>query len=117
MRQESTTSLIDRLLGGNAAKCSAAKATVIVAHPDDEVIGAGAQLPRLRNARFIHVTDGAPLNPHDTITAGFATREDYARARREELLAALALAGISSQQTCELGFVDQQISLNLTGLV
>ncbi|HYG35829.1 MAG TPA: hypothetical protein VEC99_13645, partial [Clostridia bacterium] len=31
--------------------------TVIVAHPDDEVIGAGAQLPRWKKAQLVQVTD------------------------------------------------------------
>jgi LmbE family N-acetylglucosaminyl deacetylase len=117
MNQDETTSLPDWLRRGRAFEISAPTIAILVAHPDDEVIGAGAQLARLRNAHFIHVTDGAPLNPYDAITAGFATREDYARARRDELFAALALAGISSQQTRDLGFVDQEASLNFPKLV
>ncbi|MDB6109520.1 MAG: hypothetical protein JWR69_1270 [Pedosphaera sp.] len=117
MDQDETTRLFDSLLRGTVGEFSAPTIAIIVAHPDDEVIGAGAQLPRLRNAHFIHVTDGAPLNPRDANTAGFATSEQYAHARREELLAALALAGIAPQRTCELGFVDQQASLNLPKLV
>lgn len=33
---------------------------IVVAHPDDETIGFGAQLCRLRDALLLHVTDGAP---------------------------------------------------------
>jgi N-acetylglucosamine malate deacetylase 2 len=89
---------------------------VIVAHPDDEVIGVGAQLPRLRRAVFIHVTDGAPRDLRDAAANGFRTREEYAAARRRELNAALALAGIRPEQARELGFVDQEASLNLAEL-
>ena len=55
---------------------------IVVAHPDDETIGAGAQLPHLRDPLLAHVTDGAPRS------FGLA-REAYARRRRDELSAAL----------------------------
>lgn len=93
---------------------------VIVAHPDDETIGAGAQLAGMREragaAVIIHVTDGSPRNLSDALAAGFATRESYARARRQELFAALGLAGISAEQTREIGLVDQEAMFNLLPL-
>ena len=89
---------------------------VVVAHPDDEVIGIGARLGRLRDALFIHVTDGAPRNPNDATAAGFASREAYARARRLELETALSLAGISHPKMRQLACADQEASLNLVGL-
>jgi hypothetical protein len=42
---------------------------LVAAHPDDEVMGAGAQLPHLSGIRIIHVTDDAPRN-----LRGFATK-------------------------------------------
>jgi LmbE family N-acetylglucosaminyl deacetylase len=65
---------------------------LVAAHPDDEVIGAGAQLCYWKNLSLIHVTDGAPRNLGDAHAAGFLTRSDYARARRRELESALKLA-------------------------
>jgi N-acetylglucosamine malate deacetylase 2 len=88
----------------------------VVAHPDDEVVGAGMRLPRLQRITLVHVTDGAPRNMRDAQGAGFETREAYARARRNELAAALALAGIDRRQALELSFVDQEASLNLVDL-
>jgi LmbE family N-acetylglucosaminyl deacetylase len=89
---------------------------VLVAHPDDEVIGAGAQLPRLSGIRILHVTDGAPRAMGDAFAAGYATREAYARARRGEAEAALQLAGITPERIYTLGIGDQEASSRLAEL-
>src|SRR3954465_11503755 len=70
---------------------------IVVAHPDDETIGCGAQLPSLRRAIVIHATDGAPRNMRDGRAHGFSTPAAYAAARRHELEAAVALAGIEPE--------------------
>ena len=90
---------------------------MVVAHPDDEVIGLGTLLPDLApGVLVVHTTDGSPKNPMDAEANGFQTREAYAQARREELFEALGLAGIAPEQTRVLGFVDQEASLDLVGL-
>jgi LmbE family N-acetylglucosaminyl deacetylase len=65
---------------------------------------------------IIHVTDGAPRNLLDARALGFATREAYALARREELLAALALAGLDTVALYSLKVADQEASLSLPEL-
>src|SRR5215212_7792562 len=67
---------------------------MVVAHPDDEAIGAGAQLPRLNGVTMIHVTDGAPRKLHEAERHGFATAAEYAFARTRELERVMMLAGI-----------------------
>jgi LmbE family N-acetylglucosaminyl deacetylase len=86
---------------------------IIVAHPDDEVIGCGAQLRRWPHAHVVHVTDGAPRHSEDVWEAGFVTAEEYASARQRELIAALSLAGIRVNQLHALGIPDQETCLNL----
>ncbi|PYS43076.1 MAG: hypothetical protein DMG14_01975 [Acidobacteria bacterium] len=86
---------------------------VVAAHPDDEIIGLGAQLPHLPDTLFIHVTDGAPRDMHDALSHGFTTRESYAQARRIELLEALSVAQIPAEHCRCLGFVDQEAAAHL----
>lgn len=65
---------------------------ILVAHPDDETGGCGILLQRIAVPLVVFATDGAPndhwfWNDHET-------RSCYAQRRREEALAALALAGV-----------------------
>lgn len=98
---------------------------VVVAHPDDETIGAGASLALFRNLHLIHVTDGAPRNLRDAEAVGFVTPEDYAAARRRELASALRAGnvfparegqGSGDSASLRLPVPDQAASLHLAEL-
>ncbi len=89
---------------------------IVVAHPDDEVIGVGGQLPEMEEVHILYVTDGAPRDMRDATEYGFDTAEAYAAARRREAEEAAALAGIGSEQLCWLGIADQQASRYMAGL-
>jgi N-acetylglucosamine malate deacetylase 2 len=89
------------------------RAAIVVAHPDDETVGAGACLARFSEVTLIHVTDGAPRDCRDAVLNGFSDREEYAIARRRELLNALQAGGIESARTIALGYTDQEASLHL----
>jgi LmbE family N-acetylglucosaminyl deacetylase len=106
--------LLDHLCAAEDDPNPAPATLLLAAHPDDEVIGAGARLGRLRSTVTIaHVTDGSPRDGRDAQANGFASPQAYSRARRAELDAALALAGIDSGNLIELGFCDQEASIRL----
>ena|SRR5579883_3050672 len=87
---------------------------VVAAHQDDEVIGMSAQLAKLgRFSTLIHVTDGAPMNPIFAERAGFSSRDAYSAARHQEMLKAVALAGMRPDQCLTLGYADQDAALHL----
>lgn len=66
---------------------------ILVAHPDDETVGCGALLQRIRKPVVVFCTDGAPRDEFFWRQAG--SRLAYARMRQEEARAALSLTGVS----------------------
>ncbi|MBB5692980.1 PIG-L deacetylase family protein [Muricoccus pecuniae] len=88
---------------------------LVVAHPDDETLGAGAVMPLFRRLLIIQVTDGAPRNLADARAAGFDSAESYAAAREQELEAALAAGGVRAARLV-LGVADQGASLAMAGI-
>lgn len=85
-------------------------AALVVAHPDDESIGCGAQLPRLTGLTVVHVTDGAPRDGGNAERRGFPDPDAYAAARAGELDAALTLAGIAPDRRVALGYPDRGVA-------
>jgi LmbE family N-acetylglucosaminyl deacetylase len=107
--------LIDALRAPGEARVHPPATAVVVAHPDDEVVGAGSRLPRLSSAHFVYVTDGAPRDGGDASVHGLSVGE-YAQARRRERDAALRLCGIGPLQVVDIGSVDQEAALHLAQL-
>jgi N-acetylglucosamine malate deacetylase 2 len=88
---------------------------IVVAHPDDETLACGGQLPRLAGCSVLVVTDGAPRNLFDARAAGFATAAAYAQARSAELFSAMQTAHVHASVTM-LGLADQSAAHYLTWL-
>ncbi|WFT82242.1 PIG-L family deacetylase [Methylobacterium sp. CB376] len=97
-------------------RIEAGRAALVVAHPDDESIGCGAQLPRLAGLTVIHVTDGAPRDGRDAARRGFPDPAAYAAARARELDAALTRAGVPPERRLALGLPDQGVAEALAPL-
>ncbi len=89
---------------------------IVVAHPDDEVIGAGGRLPLCADLTIVHTTDGAPRDLNDARRAGVESSAEYAALRRAELDSALRIAGRSSAAQVTLGMPDQASSYRLPEL-
>ncbi len=108
--------LLDRLCAPAGDPSPPPRTLLVLAHPDDETVGASSRLTRVEVAALVYATDGAPRDGRDAYAAGFAIIEDYARARRSETLRALAHTGISSERAVFLDYPDQQAAFNLLPL-
>jgi N-acetylglucosamine malate deacetylase 2 len=90
---------------------------IVVAHPDDEVLGLGTLLPHLKNVRaIVHVTDGAPRRGPDVANAGVSSWQEYAALRRRELQAAMQAAGVHGARLICLECPDQEASFRIPQL-
>lgn len=88
---------------------------VVVAHPDDETVGAAMLLPRLTRACFVYVTDGAPRDGRDAARHGWSVMQ-YRDARRRERARAFALCGLDAARIVDFGCPDQQAARQLAPL-
>jgi len=86
---------------------------IVVAHPDDESIGAGARLRNLGDAWVVDLTDGAPRDLECAQRHGFGTPEEYARARHGELEEAMRIAGLPPNRLITLDFADGELTLRM----
>ena len=90
---------------------------VVVAHPDDEVIGIGSVLARLSEFGIVTVTDGAPRDGRAAKAAGFDSAKSYGDARRREAAAALARHGRKAKLVENFGYPDQRAIDNVVPIV
>ena len=116
MNGDTATAFLQALLSGGRQPIAADRLAVVVAHPDDETIGAAGLLLRTTGAHVVLATDGAPRAAAVASEHGFASFHDYAAARRRELAAALAIAGVPLERQIMLGFADQGATHGLAQL-
>lgn len=92
---------------------AAIRLALVVAHPDDETVGAGGQIARFSELTIVLVTDGAPKNMKRATQLGFGTRQAYAQARGEELSLALQSLELGDHRVVSLGYTDQEAALRI----
>lgn len=91
------------------------RCAVIVAHPNDEVIGAGGLISRLPDVTVLHVTDGVADN-RDSSSLANSEREKTASQLRQECGTALALANVNNEHIVDFGVAWRQAPLQLAEL-
>jgi len=88
---------------------------VVVAHPDDEAIGCGVLLQRMRDPLVVFATDGAPRETQ--WWQKYGSRQAYADLRRQEARQALSDVGASGPEFLCDGysqpFADQELFRHL----
>jgi N-acetylglucosamine malate deacetylase 2 len=100
-----------RLATGEGPLFAGLRVMLIAAHPDDETLFASSQLSACRTLCIVHTTDGVTTR-RAARNRGFRNRAAYAKARRQELRAALAAGGIVAGDVC-LGYRDQTVSYRM----
>jgi len=113
-RAQRSEIMLEQLVAANAwAGGAPLRLLILVAHPDDEAIGAGALLGHYPHAVVAHLTDGGGVEETTAIARGFGSRADYAAARRAEVLAALSIVGIPQHRVRSLGIPDGEAASRL----
>ena len=87
---------------------------LLVAHPDDEAIGCGGLLQRIREPFVVFATDGGPVDPY--FWRRYGSRRAYAELRQRELIEALGALGVARWQVLQADgkqVGDQELYLNL----
>lgn len=102
-------------LFGSRELARQSRCVVIVAHPDDDVVGAGGLISRLDDVRVVHVTDGVAKDGRASDTAS-AEDSESARALRRESRTALALANVPPEHIVEFGLSTEQAPFQLADL-
>jgi LmbE family N-acetylglucosaminyl deacetylase len=90
---------------------------MVVAHPDDESIGAGGQLHRFEHLTLVIGSDGAPRDGRDMRRTGHASIDAYAQTRRSELKLALRALELPDDAVTRLDHPDGELIFAIEGIV
>lgn len=103
-------------LFGSPQRARRIRCVVVVAHPNDEIVGSGCLMSKISPLRVVHISDGAPIARADLVKAGFSTPAEYADSRSRECVKALELAGVSEERILEWRLPLFEASYNLVDL-
>jgi len=81
---------------------------IVLAHPDDETVGAATLLRTLTQAHFVYITDGAPRTGPSFV--------EYRDVRRRERAKVFELCGLDASRIVDLDCPDQHASVRLVAL-
>lgn len=84
------------------------RCAIIVAHPADEIVGAGCLISKLVDVSILHVTDGV-ANKTDK-------RNEQAKRLRQQCLCALALASVPARKVFDLWVPEHRAANHLISL-
>jgi LmbE family N-acetylglucosaminyl deacetylase len=107
-KKEVTNKFYDLLNSGNVA--------IIVAHPDDETIGCGSLLNRVKNVKVCVLTNGIMSKQFDKNKVRFIDISDENN-RLRELEASLSIIKINQSDIFCLGFNDLALCSNLCQVI
>ena len=102
-------------LFGSRELARQSRCVVIVAHPDDDVVGAGGLISRLDDVKVLHITDGVANEDRESNNVSHEGSES-ARAFRRESRDALALANVPPEHIVEFGLSTEQAPFELANL-
>ena len=92
------------------------KCAVIVAHPADEVVGAGCLISKLVDVTVLHVTDGAHPDLRESGVASSRDHEIDGEALKRECKSALALAKVPEDRIIDFDVPNHCASEHLADL-
>ena len=92
------------------------KCSVIVAHPADEVVGAGCLISKLVDVTVLHVTDGAPPEMGHAGVASSPEHEIDSKALKRECKSALAIANVPADKIVDFDVPNHSASEHLADL-
>jgi LmbE family N-acetylglucosaminyl deacetylase len=90
---------------------------VIVAHPDDEIIGMGGRISMLETLTLIHATNGAPTAQARLKKKGFIDVKSYSSARFSEVDRALGIVGANPVAHIRYDYPDGELVLRLMEMI
>lgn len=105
--------LLEAIADPERGEIDARRVMIVTPHPDDETLGFGVLMRRLKGVRLVLATDGSPRDMIVARQLGLPSVEAYRDARHHELLAAIALAGLPPSALIRLEIPDKEAAWNV----